>query len=130
MVRCHGPTFDLHKGRHLLGVRLVFVTKYRREVFTAPTRTYCDEIMRDACASFDIVLVEFNGEDDHVHLLVNIPPKIALRVLVNSLAGGSARHLRKEYDALWSRSSYAGSAGGANLATIRAYIQGQDRPTG
>lgn len=117
----------------------MFVTKYRRNVFTAPMLTRCEEIMRDVCAGFECELLEFNGEDDHVHLLVGFPPKVALSTLVNSLKGVSARYLRKEYDShvreylwgghFWSRSYYAGSTGGANLATVRKYIQGQDRPT-
>ncbi|MBE1557273.1 putative transposase [Nonomuraea africana] len=95
--------------------------------------------MRNVCADFECELVEFNGEHDHVHLLVGFPPKVALSTLVNSLKGVSARYLRKEYDShvreylwgghFWSRSYYAGSTGGANLTTVRTYIQGQDRPT-
>ncbi len=101
--------------------------------------TRCEQIMRNVCADFGCELVEFNGADDHVHLLVDFPPKVALSILVNSLKGVSARYLRKEYDShirkylwdrhFWSRSYYAGSTGGANLATVRKYIQGQDRPT-
>ncbi|MEV4284521.1 transposase [Nonomuraea bangladeshensis] len=50
-------------------------------------------------------------------------------VLVNSFKGVSARYLRKEYDThVRTRSYDAGSTGGANLATVRACIQGQDRP--
>lgn len=133
---------EIRKGRHCvheLSAHLVFVTKYRRNVFTEPMLTRCEEILRDVCASFECELLEFNGEDDHVHLLVGFPPKVALSTLVNSLKGVSARYLRKEYDShvrkylwgghFWSRSYYAGSTGGANLATVRKYIQGQDRPT-
>src|SRR5512139_1372500 len=46
-----------------------------------------EEIMRDVCADFETELVEFNGETDHVHLLVNFPPKTAISKLVNSLKG-------------------------------------------
>ncbi|MFG1615111.1 IS200/IS605 family transposase [Nonomuraea wenchangensis] len=132
---------NVNRGRHCvheLGVHLVFVTGYRREVFTAPMLTRCEEIMRDVCASFEVDLIESNGGDDHVHLLVNIPSKVALSVLVNSLKSVSARYPRKEYDThvrkylwgghFWSRSYDAGSTCGANLATVRASIQGQDRP--
>lgn len=133
---------EVRKGRHCvheLSAHLVFVTKYRRGVFTEPMLTRCEEIMREVCTGFGCELMEFNGEDDHVHLLVGFPPKVALSALVNSLKGVSARLLRKEFDThvrrylwdghFWSRSYYAGSTGGANLATVRSYIQGQDRPT-
>jgi hypothetical protein len=53
-----------------------------------------EEITRAVCADFECELVEFNGENNHVHLLVNSPPKVALSKLVNSLKGVSSRRLR------------------------------------
>ncbi|SDY16620.1 putative transposase [Saccharopolyspora shandongensis] len=41
--------------------------------------------MRQVCADFETELAEFNGEANHVHLLVNVPPKVAISRLVNSL---------------------------------------------
>lgn len=63
--------------------------------------------MVGVCARFGATLVAFNGEHDHVHLLVHYPPKLALSALLNSLKGVSARLLRTEYPApirtyLWS----------------------------
>ena len=52
--------------------------------------------MRDVCADFGAELPEFNGERDHVHLLVHYPPSVAISRLVNSLKGVSARRLRQE----------------------------------
>lgn len=98
----------------------------------------CEEIMREVCGKFETELREFNGEADHVHLLVHYPPKVALSKLINSLKGVSSRHLRAEYtgriarigmgSAFWSRSYFAGSCGGAPLTVIRQYIEGQARP--
>lgn len=53
--------------------------------------------MRSVCADFESDLVEFNGEDNHVHLLVNFPPKGAVTKLVDSLKGVSSRRLRQEF---------------------------------
>lgn len=86
---------------------------------------------------FDAVLIEFNGEDDHVHLLINYPPKVAISNLVNSLKGLSSRHLRKDFpeiknklwgDSLWSPSYFASSCGGAPLEIIKQYIEQQQSP--
>jgi putative transposase len=84
-----------------------------------------EEIMRVVCADFETELVEFNGENNHVHLLVNFPPKVALTKLVNSLKGVSSRRMRQEFpdlvrhyyraNKLWSGSYFAGSVGGAPL---------------
>jgi putative transposase len=56
--------------------------------------------MRDVCAGFETELTECNGENNHVHLLVNFPPKIALSQLVNSLKGMSSRRMRQEFPEL------------------------------
>ena len=94
--------------------------------------------MSDVCADFGAELREFNGEDDHVHLLVHYPPTVALSKLVNSLKGVSARYLRKEFARhlsryLWgghlcSPSYFASSCGAAPLAVVREYIENQKRP--
>ncbi|GGQ70068.1 hypothetical protein GCM10010280_15610 [Streptomyces pilosus] len=56
--------------------------------------TRCEEIMRKVCKDFEAELKEFNGGRDHVHLLINYPPKAAVSKLVNSLKGVSARRIR------------------------------------
>lgn len=53
--------------------------------------------MRAVCTDFECELVEFNGETNHVHLLVNFPPKVALSKLVNSLKCVSSRRMRQEF---------------------------------
>lgn len=72
---------------HLMHAHLVFVTKYRHEVFDAEHLQRLKEIFADVCEDFEAELVEFNGETEHVHLLVTFPPKVAVARLVNSLKG-------------------------------------------
>ncbi|BFO14694.1 hypothetical protein SHKM778_10820 [Streptomyces sp. KM77-8] len=88
----------IRTGRHCvfrMHVHLVFVTKYRHKIFADRHLTRCEEIMRAVCEDFEAELVEFNGENNHVHLLVNFPPKVAVSKLVNSSRAcpraGSAR---------------------------------------
>ena len=98
---------------------------------------FCEQVMRKVCTDFEADLREFNGEADHVHLLVNYPPKVSVSALVNSLKGVSARMLRSEYTGrvnrvrvnghFWSPSYFAASCGGAPLSIIRQYIE-QQRP--
>lgn len=117
-----------------LQAHLVFVTKYRRGVFNDTILTDMRGIMRDTCKDLGATLIEFNGEDDHVHLLVEYPPKLPISTLVNSLKGVSSRLLRKRHhmkthdNHLWSPSYYAASSGGAPLETLKQYIQNQRRP--
>ena len=132
---------DIRHGRHcvfLMHVHLVFVTKYRREVFTKAILDDLRPMFSSVCADFEAELVEFDGEDDHVHLLVNYPPKVSVSNLVNSLKGVSSRMIRKKNypsirkklwgGALWSPSYFAGSCGGAPIAVIRQYIEQQQTP--
>jgi putative transposase len=132
---------DIRHGRHcvfLMHVHLVFVTKYRRGVFSKQILDDLEEIFSNVCTDFEAELVEFDGEDDHVHLLVNYPPKVAVSSLVNSLKGVSSRLIRKkDYqnirrklwgDALWSPSYFAGSCGGAPIEILRQYIEQQQTP--
>ena len=119
-------------------VHMVFVTKYRREVFTRETLDTMHPIFSSVCSDFGAQLIEFDGEDDHVHLLVNYPPKAAVSKLVNSLKGVSSHLIRKKKylsirnklwgNALWSPSYFAGSCGGAPIALIRQYIEQQQTP--
>lgn len=122
----------------MMHVHLVFVSKYRRNVFTKEILDDLHQIFARVCADFEAQLIEFDGEDDHVHLLVNYPPKVAVSRLVNSLKGASSRVIRnRNYPsirqklwggALWSPSYFAGSCGGAPLAVIRQCIQQQQTP--
>src|SRR5664279_513223 len=132
---------DIRHGRHcvfMMHVHLVFMTKSRREVFTKEILADLRSIFSSVCNDFEAKLVEFDGEDDHVHLLVNYHPKVAVSTLVNSLKGVSSRMIRqKKYPsirkklwgrALWSPSYFAGSCGGAPISFIRHYIEQQQPP--
>ena len=132
---------EIRHGRHcvfLMHVHLVFVTKYRREVFTKAILDNLRQVFTSVCIDFEADLVEFDGEDDHIHLLVNYPPKVSVSTLVNSLKGVSSRMIRqKNYPsiqrklwgtALWSSSYFPGSCGGAPIAVIRQYIEQQQTP--
>jgi putative transposase len=124
-------------GRHCvfgLHVHLVFVTKYRRSVLTDAAHETLRELFAKVCQDFEAVLVESNGEDDYVHLLIEYPPKVALSKLVNSLKGVSSRRLRQKHPeiapryykgVLWSPSYFAASCGGAPLSIIRQYVENQ-----
>ncbi len=89
---------DLRTGRHCvfkMHVHLVFVAKYRRKVFDGNAIERLQAIFGKVCTDFEAELVEMDGEDDHVHLLVEYPPKVVVSMLVNSLEGVSSRMLSK-----------------------------------
>jgi putative transposase len=116
---------------------LVFVTKYRRGVLSARCLPVLKDAFRTVADEFGAVLVEMDGEDDHVHLLLEYPTHVAISRLVNSLKGVSARRLRACRfpevrtrlwgNHLWSPSYFAASCGGAPLSVIAQYVRDQRR---
>jgi len=122
----------------LLHAHLAFVTKFRRKPFTDPMLTFTETTMRCVCAEPAVELIEFNGESDHVHLLVAYPPSLAISVLAHRLKGRTAYAVRREFTGacirarmrghLWSPSYFAVSCAGAPLSIIKQYIDGQARP--
>ena len=117
-----------------LVVHLVFTTKYRRKLFDDAMIGQLREAFESACAKLECDLLEMNGEADHVHLLIAFPPKLAVSIMVNNLKSVSSRMLRlqnshlerqSKNSALWSRSYFACTAGGATIDTLKAYIESQ-----
>jgi putative transposase len=117
---------------------LVLVTKYRRKCITAPMLEDFKSQARERCQAWGGRLIECNGESDHVHLLLELPPTTALADFVNALKTGTSRRLRNTFathlqtfyatPVLWSRSYCVLSCGGAPLAVLQHYIQQQDQP--
>ena len=116
-------------------LHIVFVTKYRRKTLSAELLDYLRVAFADCLAAWRCTLLEFGGESDHVHLLIDIHPALNLSVLINNLKTASARrarnrfaeHLRTFYSkpVFWHRAYYVGSVGGATLETVRAYVDAQ-----
>ena len=120
-------------------IHLVFVTKYRREVFTEKMLQRAEEIFKETCMQMSAELIEFGGEDDHVHLMIHCPPKLAVARLVGKLKGKSSYFLRKEFTAsvknklwgghFWSSSYCVVSCGGAPLEVVKKYVADQRTPS-
>lgn len=129
------------KRRHSvsrLPAHLVFTTKYRRKPLEPQMFPQLEDAFRSACEKLGCELVEFNGEADHVHRLVHYPPKLAVSVMVNNLKSVSSRmvrqsnpHLRRQSKsaALWSRSYFVVSVGGAPIEVLKRHIQNQNTPS-
>jgi putative transposase len=121
-----------------LTAHLVFVTKYRRKVFTERILHRCETIIRDTADTLDIRVLEINGETDHLHILIDYPPRLSLATIAGRLKGATSHTLRQEFrthlqkqlwgDSLWTDSYFAASSGGAPLAVVKRYIANQNRP--
>ena len=131
---------DYLRRRHSvtkLVAHLVFTTKYRRKLIDGYMIEQLREAFMSACEKLECDLIEMDGEDDHVHLLIAYPPKLSISVMVNNLKATSSRRLRilnthlarqSKSAAFWSRSYFACSAGGATIETLKEYVQSQATP--
>jgi len=121
-----------------LQYHVVFVIKYRHQCLNGEMLSRLESIFRDVLRKWDVDLLEFSGESDHVHLLIDAHPSLELSRLIGNMKTVSARRIRSEYaDHLkpffwkpyfWSRSYCVVSAGGVSLEVLKAYIENQDRP--
>lgn len=131
---------DYLRRRHSvtkLVVHLIFTTKYRRKLLDGDMIEQLRDALTSACAGLECDLIEMNGEADHIHLVVSYPPKLPVSVMVNNLKSISSRQLRQlnthltrqsKNSALWSRSYFACSVGGAPIEVLKQYVQSQNTP--
>lgn len=118
-----------------LKLHIVFVTKYRRPTLTPELLAYLETAFAEILAGWRCRLLEFGGEADHVHLLIDIHPALDISVLINNLKTASARRARNRFGEhlaefyrrplFWHRAYFVASVGTASLETVRAYVQSQ-----
>ncbi|PSB15880.1 IS200/IS605 family transposase [Phormidesmis priestleyi ULC007] len=132
-------TTQLRKERHSISslkIHLVCVTKYRRSVFTSESLAVIQKSFIEVGEKMGFQVLEFNGEADHIHVLIEFPPKLSVSQIVNALKGVSSRRYGqagypKPYgkDALWSPSYFVSSVDGAPIEVLKQYIMNQEKPS-
>lgn len=131
-------TTQFRRERHSvtdLKIHLVCVTKYRRSVFTASSIELIEKSFKEVGEKMDFKVLEFNGEENHVHALIEYPPKLSISQMVNALKGVSSRRYgqaglpKPGKEALWSPSYFAITVGGAPLDVLKEYIRNQEKPS-
>lgn len=124
---------------YCIHLHIVLVTKYRRKVINPEILVRLQQIFTDLCTQQKSILVEFNAENDHAHLLVDLSPDNNISEFVRLIKATSSRLIRKEFSAhinqfyrkpvFWSSSYFVNSSGGVSLDVFKKYIQKQDTPT-
>lgn len=132
-------TTKFRRERHSvsdLKIHLVCVTKYSRHILTAQSLGLIEKSFQEVATKMDFQVLEFNGEADHIQVLIEFPPKLSVSQMVNALKGVSSRRYGqagypKPYgkDALWSPSYFAVSVGGAPIEILKQYIKEQLKPS-
>jgi putative transposase len=128
LQRLHHCVFSLH-------FHLVLVTKYRRKAITKEMLERLRVIFGETLGKWRCELIEFNGETDHVHLLIQTNPAVQLSKLINNLKTVSSRLIRRDFrghlsriyrkPVFWHRSYCLISTGGATIEILRKYIEEQ-----
>ena len=111
----------------------MFAPKYRRKVFYKEKRREVGKILRELCEWKKIKIVEAEVCPDHVHMLLEIPPKYSVSSFVGFLKGKSSLALYERFPELkykyrnrefWCRGYYVDTAG-KNTKRIAEYIKHQ-----
>lgn len=129
-----------YRSIYNLTAHFVFVTKYRRPVFTKKLLEELEAIFKSILVARDCELIEFNGEADHVHLLVFYKPDISISNLVANLKATASKQLWQKYPdilsktywgkkVLWTGSYFVSSCGGVTIDILKQYIENQTRPS-
>lgn len=116
-------------------LHIVFVTKYRRKTLSPDILDYLKHAFSEILLAWRCELVEFGGEEDHVHLLVSIHPALSISELINNLKTASARRTRNRFEdhlkpfyqkpLFWHRAYFVGSVGETSLETVKEYVERQ-----
>jgi putative transposase len=116
------------------------VTKYRRKVLNKEHLVFLRNVFQSVVEKWKGNLIEFNGESDHVHILINYPPHKLLSSLIANLKSTSCKmmwekfgyELKKTYwkdkRILWTGAYFVASCGGVTIDHLKKYIENQDSP--
>ena len=118
---------------------LLLTTKYRRKVLTGAMISRLKDVVIDLCGKWDCKVIEFNGEDNHIHLLFQYYPQMELPKFVGNIKSVTSRRLRQEFPeeinkiyskkVLWNESYFIASCGGVSISVLKKYIENHFTPT-
>lgn len=111
---------------------VVFCPKYRRSVLTDGIDLRLKELIKEKQSEYQYEILDMEVMPDHVHLLLDVNPKIGVVDIVNRIKGYSSHILRAEFPSLksrlptlWTRSKFISSVGAVSLEVVKKYITEQ-----
>ena len=128
-------TNELSHSKWVCKYHIVFTPKYRRKIIYNQYREDLIEIFKRLCSYKGVEIIEGHMMPDHVHMLLSIPPKIAVSTFIGYLKGKSAlqmfdKHANLKYKFgnrhFWAEGCYASTVG-LNEATVKKYIAEQEK---
>lgn len=132
-----GISMKLDSNNHsvfLLYYHLVLVVKYRRNVFDDDMSDYAKDMFVRLSENYNITLVEWNHDVDHVHILFKAHPNTEMTKFINAYKSASSRLIKRDFpqvkkklwkEMFWSRSFCLLTTGGSPIDVIKTYIENQ-----
>jgi putative transposase len=129
---------EYRRGAHTvyeIHLHVVWTTKYRKAVLVGEAATRVRDLIRELCGTLDVKIMKGHVSKDHVHLLVSIPPQVAVSKLMQRLKGKTAYkvmlefpHIKKHYwgQDMWARGYFCCSTGNVTDEIIAQYIAHQN----
>ena len=118
----------------LLCYHLVLVVKYRRNVFDDDISDYAKDMFVRLSENYNITLVEWNHDVDHVHILFKAHPNTEMTKFINAYKSASSRLIKRDFpqvkkklwkEMFWSRSFCLLTTGGSPIDVVKTYIENQ-----
>ncbi|MEC2757532.1 IS200/IS605 family transposase [Bacillus cereus] len=118
----------------LLYYHLVLVVKYRRNVFDNDMSDYAKDMFVRLSENYNITLVEWNHDVDHVHILFKAHPNTEMTKFINAYKSASSRLIKRDFpqvkkklwkEMFWSRSFCLLTTGGSPIDIVKTYIENQ-----
>ncbi|PFB75983.1 IS200/IS605 family transposase [Bacillus anthracis] len=120
----------------LLYYHLVLVVKYRRNVFDDDMSDYAKDMFVRLSENYNITLVEWNHDVDHVHILFKAHPNTEMTKFINAYKSASSRVIKRGFpqvrkklwkEMFWSRSFCLLTTGGSPIELVKKYIENQGK---
>lgn len=132
------PKTNLYVNKHsvfLLQYHIVLVTKYRKEILNGKIGDYVYENIKETLKNKECNLLEINGQQDYVHLLVECPPDLSPAEIVQVIKIRSARFTRKQFseeiekvymnNVFWEDGYFISTVSDNTLGNVTNYLQNQ-----
>ncbi|SDK59611.1 IS200/IS605 family transposase [Alkalibacterium thalassium] len=128
---------ELDNNNHsvfLMYYHLVLVVKYRRKVISPSVSDYAKDMFLRISTTYNITLIEWDVDKDHIHILFKAQPNTELSKFINAYKSASSRLIKKNFpevkrklwkETFWSRSFCLMTTGGAPIEVIKKYIDNQ-----
>lgn len=119
-------------GTYACAYHVIWCTKYRRQVLTSAIQARLKELVLEQQDAYGYKIRAVEVMPDPLHLLMSVPPNVAVTSVIGKIKGYTAKHIREEFPemktrlpTLWTRSKFVASTGGVTLDVLKAYVENQ-----